>query len=136
MIDKEGYRPNVAIVLVNPRNQVFWGKRVKEHAWQFPAGRHQARRNPVQAMYRELEEEIGLQRSTCGSSAARATGCATTCPSSGCSAPRAAARTGARSRSGSCCAWAGATATSSCARAAIPSSTRGAGTTTGSRSRR
>jgi putative (di)nucleoside polyphosphate hydrolase len=36
MIDRDGYRPNVAIVLVNSRNQVFWGKRIKEHAWQFP----------------------------------------------------------------------------------------------------
>ena len=42
MIDRDGYRPNVAIVLVNPRNQVFWGKRVREHAWQFPQGGHQA----------------------------------------------------------------------------------------------
>ena len=32
MIDRDGYRPNVAIVLVNHRNQVFWGKRIKEHA--------------------------------------------------------------------------------------------------------
>ena len=32
MIDRDGYRPNVAIVLCNPKNQVFWGKRVKEHA--------------------------------------------------------------------------------------------------------
>ena len=38
MIDRDGYRPNVAIVLVNSKNQVFWGKRVKEHAWQFPQG--------------------------------------------------------------------------------------------------
>ena len=38
MIDRDGYRPNVAIVLTNHKNQVFWGKRVKEHAWQFPQG--------------------------------------------------------------------------------------------------
>src|SRR5436190_684674 len=35
MIDRDGYRPNVAIVLCNTRNQVFWGKRVKEHAWRW-----------------------------------------------------------------------------------------------------
>ena len=61
MLDKEGYRPNVGIVLVNARNEVFWGKRVHQHAWQFPQGGIQHGETPLQAMYRELEEEIGLQ---------------------------------------------------------------------------
>ena len=61
MLDKEGYRPNVGIVLVNSRNEVFWGKRVNQHAWQFPQGGIQHGETPLQAMYRELEEEIGLQ---------------------------------------------------------------------------
>lgn len=60
MIDRDGYRPNVAIVLVNPRNQVFWGKRIKEHAWQFPQGGIKPGETPEQAMYRELQEETGL----------------------------------------------------------------------------
>src|ERR687895_2292528 len=62
MLDKEGYRPNVGIILANPRNEVFWGKRVNQHAWQFPQGGIKAGETPLQAMYRELEEEIGLQR--------------------------------------------------------------------------
>jgi putative (di)nucleoside polyphosphate hydrolase len=62
MLDRDGYRPNVGIVLANPRNEVFWGKRVNQHAWQFPQGGIQHGETPVQAMYRELEEEIGLQR--------------------------------------------------------------------------
>src|SRR5436190_152847 len=62
MLDKEGYRPNVGIVLANQRNEVFWGKRVNQHAWQFPQGGIDHGETPVQAMYRELEEEIGLQR--------------------------------------------------------------------------
>ena len=61
MLDKEGYRPNVGIVLVNARDEVFWGKRVNQHAWQFPQGGIQHGETPSQAMYRELEEEIGLQ---------------------------------------------------------------------------
>jgi putative (di)nucleoside polyphosphate hydrolase len=61
MIDRDGYRPNVAIVLVNTRNQVFWGKRIKEHAWQFPQGGIKEGESPEQAMYRELEEETGLK---------------------------------------------------------------------------
>lgn len=61
MIDRDGYRPNVAIVLCNTRNQVFWGKRVKEHAWQFPQGGIKPGESPEQAMYRELTEEVGLE---------------------------------------------------------------------------
>ena len=54
MLDKEGYRPNVGIILVNSRNQVFWGKRIREHAWQFPQGGIAHGENPEQAMLREL----------------------------------------------------------------------------------
>lgn len=63
MIDRDGYRPNVGIILVNPRNEVFWGKRVKEHAWQFPQGGIKPGENPEQAMFRELMEEVGLEPS-------------------------------------------------------------------------
>lgn len=61
MLDRDGYRPNVGIILVNHRNQVFWAKRVREHAWQFPQGGIKYGERPVQAMYRELREEVGLQ---------------------------------------------------------------------------
>src|SRR5918993_1938284 len=62
VLDKEGYRPNVGIILANQKNEVFWGKRVHQHAWQFPQGGIKGGETPLQAMYRELEEEIGLQR--------------------------------------------------------------------------
>lgn len=61
MLDREGYRPNVGIVLVNARNEVFWGKRVREHSWQFPQGGIKHGESPQQAMYRELYEEVGLR---------------------------------------------------------------------------
>ena len=61
MLDREGYRPNVGIILVNQKNEVFWGKRIREHAWQFPQGGIKHGETPVQAMYRELHEETGLQ---------------------------------------------------------------------------
>ena len=61
MLDREGYRPNVGIVLCNARNEVFWGKRIREHSWQFPQGGIKRGETPEQAMYRELQEEIGLQ---------------------------------------------------------------------------
>ncbi len=61
MLDRDGYRPNVGIVLCNARNEVFWGKRIKEHSWQFPQGGIKHGETPEQAMFRELEEEVGLK---------------------------------------------------------------------------
>lgn len=61
MLDREGYRPNVGIILANQKNEVFWGKRIREHAWQFPQGGIKYGESPVQAMYRELHEEVGLR---------------------------------------------------------------------------
>ena len=62
MIDRDGYRPNVGIILCNWKNEVFWGKRVREHSWQFPQGGIKAGETPELAMYRELKEEVGLER--------------------------------------------------------------------------
>ena len=61
MLDRDGYRPNVGIILANGRNEVFWGKRVNQHAWQFPQGGIKHGETPQRAMYRELDEEIGLK---------------------------------------------------------------------------
>ncbi|MFY7913801.1 MAG: NUDIX domain-containing protein, partial [Rubrivivax sp.] len=54
MLDREGFRPNVGIILLNARNQVFWGKRLKTHSWQFPQGGIKYGETPEQAMFREL----------------------------------------------------------------------------------
>ncbi len=61
MLDRDGFRPNVGIILLNARNDVFWGKRIREHSWQFPQGGIQYGETPIQAMYRELYEETGLK---------------------------------------------------------------------------
>jgi len=61
MLDKDGYRPNVGIVLLNTRHEVFWGKRVRQHSWQFPQGGIKHGESPEQAMFRELYEEVGLR---------------------------------------------------------------------------
>ena len=60
MIDKDGYRPNVGIVLCNSHNEVFWGKRVRQDSWQFPQGGIKYGETPELAMFRELKEEVGL----------------------------------------------------------------------------
>ena len=55
MLDREGFRPNVGIILLNARNQVFWGKRLRTHSWQFPQGGIKYGESPEQAMLRELQ---------------------------------------------------------------------------------
>ncbi|MBL8430490.1 MAG: RNA pyrophosphohydrolase [Dechloromonas sp.] len=60
MLDREGYRPNVGIILCNAKNEVFWGKRIREHSWQFPQGGIKRGETPEEAMFRELYEEVGL----------------------------------------------------------------------------
>ena len=60
MLDRDGFRPNVGIILLNSKNQVFWGKRIRTHSWQFPQGGINHGETPEQAMYRELHEEVGL----------------------------------------------------------------------------
>ena len=62
VIDRDGYRPNVGIILCNSKNEVFWGKRVREHSWQFPQGGINPGESPEVAMYRELHEEVGLHQ--------------------------------------------------------------------------
>jgi putative (di)nucleoside polyphosphate hydrolase len=61
MLDREGFRPNVGIVLLNQKNEVFWGKRIRTHSWQFPQGGIDRGETPEQAMFRELHEEVGLR---------------------------------------------------------------------------
>ena len=60
MIDNEGYRPNVGIIIFNKDKKVLWAKRSHEDSWQFPQGCIQNNETPEAAMYRELMEEVGL----------------------------------------------------------------------------
>lgn len=60
MIDPDGYRPNVGIVIMNTGGQVFWARRVHRDGWQFPQGGMNTDETPLEAMYRELREETGL----------------------------------------------------------------------------
>ncbi|STU38626.1 adenosine (5')-pentaphospho-(5'')-adenosine pyrophosphohydrolase [Klebsiella pneumoniae] len=62
MIDDDGYRPNVGIVICNRQGQVMWARRYGQHSWQFPQGGINPGESAEQAMYRELFEEVGLSR--------------------------------------------------------------------------
>ncbi|NOX08678.1 MAG: RNA pyrophosphohydrolase [Gammaproteobacteria bacterium] len=61
MIDEEGYRPNVGIILSNAEGRVLWARRIGQDAWQFPQGGIKQGESAEQALYRELFEEVGLR---------------------------------------------------------------------------
>lgn len=63
MIDRDGYRPNVGIILTNAEDQVFWARRSRCDGWQFPQGGIQREETAEEALFRELYEEVGLQSS-------------------------------------------------------------------------
>jgi putative (di)nucleoside polyphosphate hydrolase len=60
MIDADGYRPNVGVVLLNADGRLFWARRINHDGWQFPQGGMRSDETPLEAMYRELAEETGL----------------------------------------------------------------------------
>ena len=60
MIDENGYRKNVGIILCNSKNELLICKRFRENSWQFPQGGFEESESAESAMYRELFEEIGL----------------------------------------------------------------------------
>jgi putative (di)nucleoside polyphosphate hydrolase len=59
-VDAQGFRPNVGIIVCNADNQLLFAKRAGLDAWQFPQGGIKAGESLEEAMYRELQEEIGL----------------------------------------------------------------------------
>lgn len=63
VIDENGFRLNVGIVLLGPDGRVFWGRRIgNRDAWQFPQGGLMPGESPEEALWRELNEEVGLCR--------------------------------------------------------------------------
>lgn len=55
-----GYRPCVGLLLLNPRAQVFVGRRIDTaDAWQMPQGGIDPGETPRTAVLREMHEEIG-----------------------------------------------------------------------------
>lgn len=60
MIDSNGFRCNVGIILSNDQGKLFLAKRVGQNAWQFPQGGIDKNESPEQAVFRELREETGL----------------------------------------------------------------------------
>ena len=57
------YRPCVGVMLLNKDGQIFVGRRIDQavEGWQLPQGGIDEGESPVEAAYRELEEEIGTR---------------------------------------------------------------------------
>ena len=63
IIDRNGFRLNVGIVITNEENRLLWCRRLGQpNAWQFPQGGVQKKETIDEAMLRELEEELGLSQ--------------------------------------------------------------------------
>ena len=60
VIDADGYRHNVGSVLCNSQIQVLWARRSRHDGWQFPQGGVEIKESAIDAVYRELYEEVGL----------------------------------------------------------------------------
>ena len=61
MLDADGFRPNVGIILADRGGRLLWTRRIGGHdAWQFPQGGIDNNESPESALYRELMEEVGL----------------------------------------------------------------------------
>ena len=60
--NNEGYRPNVAMVVINSTNKVLICRRKNTRTWQFPQGGIDNGEDIKKAMYRELSEEVGLSK--------------------------------------------------------------------------
>ena len=61
-IDRDGFRANVGIVLMRGSGELFLGGRVGGRGWQFPQGGVNRGERVEEALFRELKEEIGLDR--------------------------------------------------------------------------
>ena len=60
VIDHNGFRLNVGMIITNANGQVFWGRRHYGLGWQFPQGGMAPYETVEEAMFRELEEETSL----------------------------------------------------------------------------
>jgi putative (di)nucleoside polyphosphate hydrolase len=59
-IDTDGFRANVGIILTDGDGMVLLAGRTGQPGWQFPQGGINQEELPEEAMFRELDEELGL----------------------------------------------------------------------------
>jgi len=58
------YRPNVGMMIINQKKEIFVGKRIDHPSnfWQMPQGGIDAQEIPSIAALREMEEEVGIKK--------------------------------------------------------------------------
>ena len=61
LIDRDGFRANVGIVLMNDVARLFIARRAGGRGWQFPQGGMRRGEGAEDALFRELREEVGLR---------------------------------------------------------------------------
>ena len=61
LIDRDGFRANVGIILMHDDGRVFLGRRCGGRGWQFPQGGMRHGESAEAALFRELREETGLE---------------------------------------------------------------------------
>ncbi len=62
MIDSDGFRANIGIIVCNDFGNLLWTRRIGQNSWQFPQGGVDPGESAEQTLFRELKEEIGLGR--------------------------------------------------------------------------
>lgn len=60
VIDRDGFRANVGIVLMAETGKLFLGRRTGGKGWQFPQGGMRQGESAEESLFRELQEEVGL----------------------------------------------------------------------------
>jgi putative (di)nucleoside polyphosphate hydrolase len=61
MIDENGFRSNIGIIVMNDKANLLWARRIGQNAWQFPQGGVHPGETAEEALYREMYEELGLR---------------------------------------------------------------------------
>ena len=61
VIDRDGFRANVGIVLMGEAGKLFLGRRTGGKGWQFPQGGMRHGESAEESLFRELHEEVGLE---------------------------------------------------------------------------
>jgi putative (di)nucleoside polyphosphate hydrolase len=62
VIDRDGFRANVGIVLMAGDGKLFLGRRTGGKGWQFPQGGMREGESAEESLFRELHEEVGLEQ--------------------------------------------------------------------------
>jgi putative (di)nucleoside polyphosphate hydrolase len=60
VIDRDGFRANVGIILMDEAGRLFLGRRTGGKGWQFPQGGMRRDESAEESLFRELHEEVGL----------------------------------------------------------------------------